>query len=139
MKTSFDTWLAELASAGRGGSALASDDVPIATRGLAWSMIVALAGDWTTATLAGSVSAAPDAASPLATFTVSSASYSSVTGYTTWTLSLASGTGSNSTGALPPEGVRRIMKGKYSTPSPSVSVGSANTLIGGALSVVGKD
>lgn len=101
MKTAFDVWLQALAAAGKGGSALTADEIPTATRGTAFSYPIVMLGDWTGATIAAAIRAAPDAASALATLTISSASYNGVTGYTTWTATLASGTGANSTGSLP--------------------------------------
>jgi hypothetical protein len=101
--TTFDDWLTAMAAAGKGGSALAGLITP-AIRGLKWTLPVRLQGNYTTATLTGFVRAAPDAASPLATITVGSPTYDSGTGYTTWIASLASGTGSNSTGSLPVDG-----------------------------------
>lgn len=101
MNTTFDTWLRELAAAGKGGSALTTLDIPPATRGDAWSMPVQIEGDYSAETLTATIRSAPDAGSALATVTISAASYDSGTGFTSWTASLASGTGSNSTGSLP--------------------------------------
>lgn len=138
MPTTFDTWLRELAAAGKGGSALSSVDIPPATRGMAWSMPILLQGDWTGGTMAASIRSEPDAASVLVTLTVSSASYDSGTDFTTWTASLASGTGSNSTGALPADtdgdGVETFPISFLLTPSG----GTESLLFGGAFTLLGK-
>jgi len=138
MNTSFDTWLARLAAGGKGGSALSASDIPLATRGLKWEMPIALAGNWTTATMSGSVSASPDATSALATFSFTSGSYDAGTGFTTWTASLAAGTGEDSTGILPSDtdgdGVEYLPMMIRITPSG----GSAQTLLGAAFAICGK-
>ena len=132
--TAIDDWLQALAAAGKGGTSVTSADVPPATRGIAYSLPMVLAGDWTGATISGSISASPDAASPLATFTVSSASYDSGTGMTTWTASL---TGSAVTG-LPADtdgnGTEQFPAMFRITPS-----GGAETLLFGCVfTVIGK-
>jgi len=138
MATSFDEWLQQLAAAGKGGSALSLIDLPPATRGLAWSLPILLQGDWTSGAIAAVIRATPDAASALATLTVSSASYDAVTGFTTWTASLASGTGSNSTGVLPADtdgnGIEAFPISFLITPSG----GSQSLLFGGAFTLLGK-
>lgn len=103
MATTFDDWLVAMGAAGKGGDKLAGLVTP-AIRGLKWTLPVRLQGNYLSATLTGFVLAAPDAASPLATITVGSPTYDSGTGYTSWTASLASGTGANSTGVLPADG-----------------------------------
>lgn len=138
MSTTFDDWLKQLAAAGKGGTSLSTTDLPPATRGLAWSLPILLQGDWTGATIAAAIRAAPDAASALATVTVSSASYSSSTGFTTWTASLASGTGANSTGVLPADtdgnGVETFPISFLITPSG----GAQSLFFGGAFTLLGK-
>jgi hypothetical protein len=138
MATAFDEWLQQLAAAGKGGSALSTRDIPPATRGLAWSMPIVLAGDWTSGTIAASIRSAPDAGSALATVSMTSASYDPVTGQTTWTASLASGTGSNSTGVLPADtdgnGVETFPISFLLTPSGSTQ----SLLFGGAFTLLGK-
>lgn len=138
MKTTFDPWLQQLAAAGKGGIALAADEIPTATRGLAFSYPIVLEGDWTGATIAAVIRSSPDAASALATLTVSSASYDSVSGFTTWTASLASGTGANSTGSLPADtdggGVEAFPISFLMTPSG----GAEFLLFGGAFILLGK-
>lgn len=138
MPTPFDDWLQALAAAGKGGSALTAQDIPSATRGLPWSMPIVLQGNWTGATITAAIRAAPDAGSALATLTVTSASYNSSTGYTTWTASLASGSGANSTGSLPADtdgnGVEMFPISFLMTPSG----GTEFLLFGGALTLLGK-
>lgn len=131
MKTAFDDWLQQLAAAGKGGASLAGDEIPTATRGEAFSYPILLPGDWTGATISAAIRAAPDASSILATLSVSSASYNAVTGYTTWTATLASGTGTDSTGSLPADndgsGVEVFPISFFFTPS-----GGTRTLLFGA-------
>lgn len=138
MKTTFDNWLQQLAAAGKGGSALTEIDLPPATRGLAWTLPITLEGDWTGATIAAAIRATPDASTALATLTMTSASYDSSTGFTAWTASLASGTGANSTGALPADtdgnGVEYFPISFLITPSG----GSQSLLFGGAFILLGK-
>lgn len=135
MSTTFDTWLQTLAAGGKGGSAIS---LKLATRGLAWEDIIELSGDWSDATLEGSISAAPDAASALATVTIGSPSYDSEAEVTVWDVSLASGTGSNSTGVLPSDtdgdGVEYLPIAFYLTPSG----GSKELLFGAAFPLTGK-
>lgn len=138
MKTTFDDWLQQLAAAGKGGALLSPIDLPPATRGLAWSLPIALAGDWSTAALAGAIRSAPDAVTALATLTIAGGTFDIGSGYTTWTASLTSGTGANSTGALPADtdgnGVETFPISFLITPSG----GSQSLLFGGAFSLVGK-
>ena len=89
MTTQYNTWLKTL------GPLRA--DMPMTVRGQAISHTVTYPGDVTTATLAGSVKASPDATSELAVFTVGTPSFNSGTNLTTWAVSL---TGAQ-TGALP--------------------------------------
>ena len=138
METVFDNWLRQLAAAGKGGADLSLTDIPPATRGNAWSMTVRFAGDWTTAAIAGTIRAEPDAASALATLSFTGGSYDGGTGYTTWTASLAAGTGSNSTGILPADtdgdGVEVFPMAVYLTPSG----GTAQLLWAGLFTLLGK-
>jgi hypothetical protein len=138
MQTAFDDWLQQLAAAGKGGASLTDSEVPTATRGLAFTYPIVMAGDWTGGTIAASIRATPDAATALVTLTVSSASYDSVTGYTTWTASLASGTGANSTGALPADtdgdGVETFPISFLFTPSG----GTQSLLFGAPFILLGK-
>lgn len=135
MSTTFDTWLQTLAAGGKGGSAIS---LKLATRGLAWEDSIELSGDWSDATLEGSISAAPDAASALAAVTIGSPSYDSEAEVTVWEVSLSSGTGSNSTGVLPSDtdgdGVEYLPIAFYLTPSG----GSKELLFGAAFPLTGK-
>lgn len=90
--TAFDDWLRRLAAA-----QLRVDGIPPAFRGLKWEEPVEIEGDWTGAALEGSVSIAPNGL-PVATFTITGPVVAD--GFSTWTASLASGTGANSTGKL---------------------------------------
>jgi hypothetical protein len=138
MATTFDDWLRALAAAGKGGSLLSTTDLPPATRGLAWSLPIQIQGDYSAATLVGAIRATPDAASALATVAIASPAYNSSTNYTTWTASLASGTGSNSTGALPADtdgnGIEAFPISFLITPSG----GTQSLLFGGAFTLLGK-
>lgn len=138
MATAFDGWLRQLSAAGKGGSALSLTDIPPATRGLAWSMPVRFAGDWSAGTIAGTIRAAPDAATALATISFTAGSYDSGTGFTTWTASLASGTSADSTGVLPADtdgdGIEVFPMAIYLTPSG----GSQELLFGGIFTLLGK-
>jgi len=138
MKTSFDDWLQQLAAAGKGGAALAGDEIPTATRGEAFSYPIVMTGDWSGATIESAIRAAPDSASALVTLTVSGATYDSGTGKTSWTASLASGTGANSTGALPTDtdgnGVEAFPISFFITPSG----GDKTLLFGGPFVLLGK-
>jgi hypothetical protein len=87
MATQYDTWLSTL-----GGLRA---DMPMTVRGLPISHTVTYPGNVTTAALAGSVKASPDATAELATFTVGTAVFAD--GVTTWPISL---TGTQ-TGPLP--------------------------------------
>jgi hypothetical protein len=96
MQTAFDEWLAALRLANKGPIVLKA-----ATRALAWTDTdFSLVGDWSGAAIEGGIAVTPGAAE-IATFTVSALVYDSVADKTSWSLSLASGTGANSTGALP--------------------------------------
>ncbi|RKF23385.1 hypothetical protein D6851_02625 [Altericroceibacterium spongiae] len=90
MASQWDEWLQRLRAAGKGGVSL-----PPAFRGDVYSTPVTIAGDWTGASLRGDVSASPDAAAPLVSFTVSEPVFDQ--GYTIFTLFL---TGTQ-TGDLP--------------------------------------
>lgn len=135
MAGQFPEWLATLRKAGKGPVALA-DGWPVAVRGLEWELEVELPGDWTGATLAGTVSASPDAGTDLVEFAVTGPSVSG--GYTYFTLSLASGTGADSTGALPGDG---DASGEEEFPFMlriTPSGGYAETVCGGMFPVIGK-
>jgi hypothetical protein len=138
MPTTFDTWLRVLAAAGKGGSALSASDIPAAVRGEYWPMNSQLSGNWTTATLEGAIRSEPDAASALATVSIGSPTFDAGAGVTTWTASLASGTGSNSTGSLPADtdgsGEEKLPIAFYITPSG----GTRSMLFGGVFTLLGQ-
>ena len=133
--TTFDPWLQLLAAGGKGGSAIT---LPLAIRTLKWEHVLVLDGNWADATLEGSISASPDAASALATVTIGTPAYDSATASTSWTVILAAGTGSNSTGSLPTDtdgdGVEYLPIAFYLTPDG----GSKDMLFGAALPLTGK-
>lgn len=130
MAGKWDDWLRVLARAGKNAGYL----LP-AVRGKAWNELVEIEGDWTGATLAGAIRSEPDAGSVLATFTVSGPTVSA--GYSVWEVSLASGAGANSTGALPldgdADGVEDFPAAFYLTPAG----GEQELLFGGVFSVAG--
>lgn len=132
MKTSFDTWLVALAEAGMGGSALEKRDIPRFVRGINWSMIVAMPGDWTGGAMAATISASPDAPTPLATPSVTAADYDPVTDYTSWTLSLPGST------AWPTDADGDGVEAWPMLITFTPSGGDRMALIGGAFTVVGK-
>jgi len=91
--TQYSEWLASL------GNLRA--DLPACTRRLPVEHTLTYQGDVRTATLIGSIKAAPDSETELAVFSVSAPNYNAGAGVTIWNFSLAGGTGPNSTGALP--------------------------------------
>lgn len=131
----WDDWLSTLRTAQKGPVTIATEGFPAATRGLAWATTVEIAGDWTDATLEGSIRESPDAVTELATFAVSAPSVAD--GYTTFTASLASGSGANSTGVLPSDsdlnGVVELPMMFRLTPAG----GDEDTLFGGLFTVLG--
>ena len=134
MATKWDIWLSELARALKGGVRL----VP-ARRGSAYSQSVSLPGDYSDAAFRGQVRSSPDASGdPLASFTFSTPAYGSETMRTILAFSLASGTGTNSTGALPADGdfdgVEEFPFDILMTPDG----GTEELLFGGVLPVVGR-
>lgn len=132
MSTTFDDWLRHLGVARKGPLRL-----PAATRGLAWSEPIRLSGDWTGATLAGAIRMAPDASgAALASFTITGPVVAG--GYSTFTASLAAGTGANSTGILPGDddldGAVELPFSFLITPSG----GAQQLLVGGVFPLLGK-
>jgi hypothetical protein len=126
--TQYAEWLATL-----GGLRA---DLPPCVRGLAVSHTLTYPGNVTTATLAGSVKASPDATSELAVFTIGTPAFAD--GVTTWTFGLAAGSGSNATGnsALQgsnPEGVDVWIYDLLLT----LSGGSAQRIAGGLFPISG--
>lgn len=138
MATEFDDWLRALAATGKGGASLTLEDIPAAIRGEYWNWPVQLAGDWTTAAITGTIRAAPDAPTALATITFSAGTYDPNAGVTTWFGSLAAGTGANSTGSLPADvdgdGIIELPIAVYLTPSG----GNRQLLLGGKFTLTGK-
>ena len=136
MATTFDNWLAACAVAGKGGSRL----ILTATRGLAYAVVLDLSGDWTGATMTAYVRQAPDAAGdPLADFTVSGPVVTEIDGapWSAFTLTLAAGTGANSTGGLPADsdGDGIVELPLFITLAASGE--SAELLVGGIMRVLG--
>ncbi|MCW1985327.1 UNVERIFIED_ORG: hypothetical protein M2348_001059 [Sphingomonas sp. R1F5B] len=126
--TQWTDWLGQLAAAGKG-------PVPITdvVRGKAWSWGINLDADFSGATMAGEVRAAPDAAgSPLATFTVSSPVVAD--GMTRFTVSLDA----SATGGLPADadgnGVEAWPYMLFLMPSG----GTQELLVGGLLTAIGS-
>lgn len=132
MATEFPAWLAALKAAG-----LLIDNVPPATRGLKWEEPLEVEGNWTTAAVEGSIRAAPDSDTVLATFTFGSPSYDSGTGFTTWLMSLASGNGANSTGVLPADADNDGTESFPFMVRLTPSGGAKDTLLGGLFPVMG--
>lgn len=95
--THFQDWLNLLAIAKTGPYTLKP-----AVRGQLWTFSFSVPGDLTTATLTGEVRSGPDSGTALAEFTIGTPAFND--GYTTWAISLAAGTGPNSTGSLPSDG-----------------------------------
>ena len=114
-------------------------NIPPATRGLKWDEPVAIEGDWTGATLEGTVSASPDAGVDLAEFSFTGPVVAEIAGVTTstWMASLAAGTGTDSTGVLPDDddvdGVETFPCMFRLTPSG----GDEATVFGGYFTVAG--
>lgn len=130
----FETWLHELTLARKGGVRLSG-----IRRGSAWSQSIVISGDYSGATFRGSVKVAVDADDPaLASMTFGTPTYSAETGKTTVTMSLAAGTGANSTGSLPSDsdgdGVEDFPFDVLMTPSG----GTEELLFGGVLAVIGR-
>ncbi|TYC93055.1 hypothetical protein [Novosphingobium sp. BW1] len=100
-------------------------------------MTVSLPGDWTGATMRAEARLYPDAAGdPIATFAVVGPILDG--DLSTWTLSLAAGSGADSTGAFPSDadldGVERFAVDVLLTPSG----GSEEILFGGVLPLLGS-
>jgi hypothetical protein len=126
--TQWTDWLGQLAAAGKG-------PVPISdvVRGRDWLWGVNLDADFTGASLAGDVRAAPDASGdPLATFTVSGPVVTD--GVSRFTISLDAA----ATAALPADGDGNGVEAwpymLFLTPAG----GAAELLIGGALTLMGN-
>ena len=126
----FDPWLAQLAAAGKGPVTL------YAFRGRAFSQTITLSGNWTGATMRGQIRLEPDAATSLAAFTVTGPVI--VGDATQFTISLAAGSGANSTGVLPAdaagENYIELPFDLLMTPAG----GAEDTLFGGVFTLVGR-
>lgn len=138
MQTAFDDWLRLLAAAGKGGSEITPSIVPPAVRGDAWKCVIELPGDFSEATITGAIRNTPDAPATLASFSVSGGTYSSGTSTTTFTATLASGTGSNSTGILPADEDGDAIVALPAAFAITYLDGSAEMLFGFAFIVTGK-
>ena len=121
--TPYASWLASL-------GALRAD-LPPCVRGLAVSHTLTYPGNVTTATLAGSIKASPDAPTELAALTVSTPVFAD--GVTTWTFSLSGG----QTLALPADttfnGVTTLIYDLLLT----LSGGTAQRIAGGLFPISG--
>jgi len=128
MNTPYTDWLATL---GR-----LRADLPPCVRGLAVTHTLTYPGDLTTATLQGSVKAAPDAATELAVFTIGTPVFAD--GKTVWTFGLAAGTGANATGntALNSDGPDGVDVWIYDLLL-TISGGSAERIAGGLFTISG--
>ena len=128
MSTQYTTWLKSL---GALRADLALPKVQPAVRGKAVSHTVTYLGNVTTATLAGSIKAAPDATAELAVFTIGTPVFAN--GVTTWTISLSG----LQTGALPADddgdGVSTFIYDLILT----LSGGTAQRIAGGLFEVSG--
>lgn len=130
--SAFDDWLGQLKASGKGPVTLYT-----CTRGRAFEYPFALAGDWTGATIRGQVRTAPDAAGdPIVTFTTSGPTV--LGSFSVFTISLAAGTGVNSTGILPAaatgDGSAEFAFDLLITPDG----GDETLLFGGVLPVIGR-
>lgn len=131
MTTQYTAWLQSLAAANKGPVILWP-----ATRKLVYNHVIALTGpDYSGAAFAGQVRSAPDSDAILAAFSIGTITYSG--GKTFVPISLAAGTGSNSTGVLPADsdldGIEYFPFDFLMTPSG----GAAERLFGGLLPVSG--
>lgn len=97
MSTPFSEWLALLAQANKGPLIL-----PPAIRQVAYNQQLVFNGDLTSAGFAGQVKASPDSTSVLVSFVFGTSTL--IGGKTYVPFGLNSGTGANSTGALPVDG-----------------------------------
>ena len=110
-------------------------DLSPAVRGLKVEHSLTYPGNVTTATLTGSVKLNPDNTAELATFTIGTPAL--VGGNTQWTFSLAAGSGSNSTGALPVDGDGNGVEYFVYDLLLTLSGGSAQRIAGGLFPVSG--
>jgi hypothetical protein len=134
MVNKWATWLSELDRAGKGGVSLRP-----AIRERSWVLRVSFSGDNSAATFRGEVRISPDTTGdPLAAFSFSTPEYDSELDKTSVSVSLAAGTGANSTGSLPSDddanGVEEFPFDILMTPSG----GAEEVLIAGVLPVLGR-
>ena len=128
----FDEWVRQLAAARKGPVTF-----PAASRGRAYATAITLNGDWTGATLRAEARLYPDAGgAPIVTFGVTGPVVAS--GASTFTLTLAAGSGANSTGAFPADadldGVEQFAVDVLLTPDG----GTEDLLFGGVLPLLGR-
>lgn len=126
--TTFDTWLAALAAAGKRGNDINID------RGLPFKWEFALRGDWTGATVASALRVQPDAGTPVETFTGANEGYDAETDLTLFSLTMPA----VDTAALPAdqtgEAVTRLAWDVLFTPSG----GTQMRLFGAIANVTGE-
>ena len=130
MTTTFEAWLRALSAAGK----LARDGIRI-DRGLPFSWLFAIDGDWTGATATSGLREQPDAGTMLAqTLTVTNEGYDEVTGVTLFEMTMSS----TDTAALPTdptgEGVVTLAWDVLLTPDGA----SEMRLMGGVATVIGE-
>lgn len=136
MATTFNAWLAACAAAGKGGPRL----IFTAVRGQQYQAVLDLSGDWTGATLTAYVRQQPDAAGdPLVDFAVTGPVVVDVDGapWSAFTVTLASGAGADSTGALPADNDGDGVAEFPLFINLAESGGSAELLAGGIMRVLG--
>lgn len=136
MATTFDTWLAACAAAGKGGARW----IWTAMRGFKYTAVIDLDGDWTGATMAAYVRQQPDAVGdPLVTFSVTGPVVATLGGVTTsaFTFELVAGTGANSTGILPADTDGDAVLDLPLFITITESGGSAELFAGGIMRVMG--
>jgi len=130
MNADFPEWLELLATAKKGPL-----QMPVAVRGQEYSHHIRVEGDFTGDTLTGQVRASPDADSPLVSFSIGTPDFDA--GFTTWTVSLAQGSGANSTGVLPVDGTGTGVQYFPYDFLLQISGSNPERLIGGLLPVSG--
>lgn len=130
--TQFDIWMRALSAAQKGPVTL-----PGASRGRSYTTTVSIDGDWAGATMRAEARLYPDApGDPIATFNVEGPVIEA--GMSVFTLTLAAGTGSNSTGVFPADaaldGVTRFAVDVLLT----VPGAEEDLLFGGVLPILGR-
>jgi len=127
MKSQWDTWLRELAAAGKGGAIVKAID-----RGLPYSLSLEIPMDVSADAFAASLKVAPDAASAEADFTVGVGAYAA--GVTVVTLSLSAALTAALTADGDADGVEELVFDLLHTPSG----GTQQRFIAGAMPILGK-